>query len=236
MTGTVAEETDVTRILNRDASAQILSQACRKGALVRLHVTVAGVEAICTGVAVANDRSKLTIKVRRIAPSVAAVLRDSAVRADIGLADAWYTFETRSMSPVPQVADGLLHITAPTAMSVIERRKSRRRRFHGPSEVTLRAIGGTEPWHGRARLLNLSADGIACKVREEDTPRTTTGRRFHVLFRLDGSRHEFNLIGRVVNVTRGGSLDHAVVGMQFVDEDQSASDIRTLREALQHAG
>lgn len=126
-------------------------------------------------------------------------------------------------------------MTEPTATTVIERRKSRRRRFREPAEVTLHATGEGEPWHGRATLLNLSMDGIACRVREENTAHTAVGQILRVMFCLNRGLQEFALTGRVINVTQAGSPRHAVVGMEFVADDRSASAKEALRAALQDA-
>ena len=73
-------------------------------------------------------------------------------------------------------------MTEQPTTTVIERRKNRRRRFQEPADVTLRATSGPKPWHGLGTLLNLSMNGIACRVREEDAAHTAVGQTLRVMF------------------------------------------------------
>jgi len=126
-------------------------------------------------------------------------------------------------------------MTERTTTAVIERRKSRRRRFREPTEVTLRTTSGSEKWHGLGALFNLSMDGIACRVREEDTPHTAVGRTLRVMFYLKHSSQEFDVTARVISVTRAGSPGHAVIGMEFIGDERLASAKKALRAALEDA-
>lgn len=126
-------------------------------------------------------------------------------------------------------------MTGQPTTTVIERRKSRRRRFQEPAQVTLRAMSGSQKRHSRGALLNLSMDGIACRVREEDTDQMAVGQTLRVMFYLSRIPQEFDLIGRVISVTGAGSPGHAVIGMEFIDDEHLASVKEALRAALEDA-
>jgi hypothetical protein len=236
MTATITEYAVIKRTLDAEGSGRVLRRACEEHAHVRLWAAVTGPEVACTGTAAACDGSQLTLEVGRIKPGVAAALPEALLQAEMGLGDARYAFETRCAGPMLQAVEGVLHVVQPTTMTAIERRRHRRRQFQKPTEVTLRATTGAERWNGRAALLNLSADGIACRVREEDIVHTPIGTILRLVFRLGHDFKEFDLTGRVINVTQAGSPHHAVIGMAFVDDSSLASAEEALRAALEDAG
>jgi hypothetical protein len=235
MTATITEYAVIKRTLDAEGSDRVLCRACEEHAHVRLRASANGPEVACTGTATACDGSQLTLEVGKMEPGVAAALPEASLQAEMGLADARYAFETRCAGPMPQTDEGVLHVIQPTTMTVIERRRHRRRQFQKPTEVTLRATTGAERWNGRAALLNLSTDGIACRVREEDARHTGVGTILRLVFCAGPGLKEFNLAGRVINVTQAGSPRHAVIGMAFVDDSSLASAEEALRAALEDA-
>ncbi len=116
--------------------------------------------------------------------------------------------------------------------AVADRRKARRRQWQDPTVVMLHTVGENEHWQCEAMLLNLSPDGMACRVRNPDASGLETGRTFLVMFRL-GESSPFEFLGRVTNVTEGGSTGHSVVGFEFAKGLHPVPNRRRLQDALE---
>ncbi len=235
MAGTIIPEGRIRRTLDAEAADRAMLQACRQRATLHLRAGEATIEATCVGIAFGSEGSQLTLKVQAIDPRIADDLATATVQADMGLADAQYTFETRFVGPISLDGEGLVHIAEPASVTVIERRRSRRRWLRKTTEVTLLPVEPGDPWQCRAVLLNLSEDGMACRIRQDQTSHTPIGQTLLVRFHLEPDTEDFELSGRVISVTQAGSSYQAVLGTEFIDDERLASARDALRGALRDA-
>lgn len=113
-----------------------------------------------------------------------------------------------------------------------DRRQSRRRRLRKPTEVSLHGTGRQGPWRRLGTLLNLSQDGMACRLHKGDTAGLVYGQTLRVVFCLEGVLPPFDLPGQVSNITEGGTADHVVVGIAFLADGQQEDLRDRLRRTL----
>ena len=85
---------------------------------------------------------------------------------------------------------------------------------------------------GRGKLLNLSPEGIACRVPEASAKELTMGQVLQVAFVVGPSPDVFDLNARVVNVTEGGTRGQFVIGLEFVTDDRLEAGGDRLRKTL----
>ncbi len=124
--------------------------------------------------------------------------------------------------------------TAPQGMTEgpgFERRRSRRRRLQKPSEVRLHGLGDELGWHCAGALLNVSNDGIACRIANKDAGALCIGQTIQAVFGL-GSSRTFELTARITNTTPAGTAGHRVLGLEFVEDAKSKAAQAALREAI----
>jgi hypothetical protein len=116
------------------------------------------------------------------------------------------------------------------AIDLADRRRSRRRELHEPTDVALFGTGKNDEWHCGAVMLNASAGGIACRVCVADAARLTVGRVLRVVFRLGDSTEPFDFRARAIKATECASPGHIVLGLEFIiDGDQLAERKRILQ-------
>lgn len=116
---------------------------------------------------------------------------------------------------------------------IVERRRTPRRQFVDPVQVTLRGIGGRDPIP--AALLNAGPGGLACRVSHEALRSTPiVGRVARVDLTIDADE-SLALYARVINAT-AGSPGHVVLGMEFLPEEKAAPHGARFRAVLRQAG
>ena len=232
----ITTETEVTRTLGPEASARVLAQAWQVGVDLRLRNLGTGMEAVCVTVNSDDVGTTLTVKVGAGAGGTGSIPTGADVVAELILAGRRYAFQTRCLEPPSQALDDLLRMERPKVVTVIERRRSRRREFQESTEVMLQAADGDASWQNRGTLLNLSMDGMACRIRAEDTMNIAVGSPLRVTFSPSGSLCELAINARVINVTRGASPGRAIVGMEFTDVESPSFPREVLRNALAGTG
>lgn len=114
-----------------------------------------------------------------------------------------------------------------------ERRRSPRRRLREPTEVALRTTEMGAGWHGQASLLNISPEGIACRLTPADGAKLTIGQPLRVTLDLGSPPVAFDLAARVINITVGGTGDRLIVGLEFIADNSVDVNRQRLREACQ---
>ncbi len=143
-----------------------------------------------------------------------------------------YLFATRPLDPPPLSSCEVLLVARPTTLTVLERRRSRRRNLREPSTVVLHLPDERDAWQCAASILNVSADGLACRVENADAERIPVGRNVVTDFQVSVVDERFQMTGRVVNSTRAGTPGHVVLGVEFLTEEASHAQRTRLREAL----
>jgi hypothetical protein len=233
---------DTARQLEPQEAVRVLGTAVSGGVDVKLHVSGNGVEYEGYAVLSGDDGSHLLLTCE--APwrttsgeteerPFAAVQTTSVVRVVFAVMGARYLFETRCAETVVNGKPPVIRLVKPTIVFLADRRRSPRHRWRKPTEVSLAAAGANDRWRCTAALLNVSPDGVACRVAASDMESLSVGQVVGAQFRLDSLSPEFSLPVRVTNVTEGGTVDQMVVGLEFiVDTDLAVAEQVRLREAL----
>lgn len=141
-----------------------------------------------------------------------------------------YAFSTRPLDPPPLSSSDVLLVARPTNVSVLDRRRSRRRDLRSASSVTLRRIGGKGHWSCRAPILNVSPDGLACRADMSDAQQIPVGTDVVSEFQVESEEEAFQFSGCVVNSTRAGSPDQVVLGIEFLPNESSTLERERLRQ------
>ncbi|MGB2985583.1 MAG: PilZ domain-containing protein [Phycisphaerae bacterium] len=211
-------------------TARVLAKALEEHARVDLRADSEGVEVACCGTVVGVDDSHLALDV---GPAAGMVLGSSVLRAGIEIGHAQYVFETRCADETAEIEPGVIRVVKPDSITPAERRRSPRRQLHEPTEVILRPAGDGDESHGPGAMLNLSPDGIACRIPIPGTEALAIGQTLRVEFRLGASSRAFHLNGRISNITQGGTINHLVVGLEFIADERLTASRERLRKALE---
>ena len=116
-----------------------------------------------------------------------------------------------------------------------ERRRSRRRRLHKPCEVQLHGVGDELGWQATGALLNVSTDGVACRLANQKAYDLCVRQTVRVVFRIGSSPTRFDLKAQITNLTAAGTPEHQVLGLEFVDDANLEAAQPALREAIANA-
>ncbi len=115
----------------------------------------------------------------------------------------------------------------------VERRTKRRRTLRKQTKVSLSRRDSESSWHCEGLMLNLSERGLACRVAKADFPEEHDGARIVVGFSLDDRAAGFDLPAQIVNVTEAGTPAFLVVGLEFLEIDESVESYVELQRILQ---
>lgn len=114
-----------------------------------------------------------------------------------------------------------------------ERRRSPRRRLRAPTEVALRTTEMGASWHGRALLLNISPEGLACRLTAAEGAKLKIGQPVRLTLNVGTPLTAFDLAARVVNITEGCTADRLIFGLEFMADNNAVVNRQQLREACQ---
>jgi hypothetical protein len=143
-----------------------------------------------------------------------------------------YAFETTCADETAPDQPVTLRVQKPDAILIADRRRSPRRRLRRPTTVSLHNTGTEREWCSEAVMLNLSAEGVACRLAGHDSLALKINQTARVLFTLGASSTMFDLTGRVTNITQGGTPGHVVVGLAFVADEKLEQNRTRLRQVL----
>lgn len=217
-----------TSELDRKTTARILAGAVRAGASIELCVLGDPLQIACSAAVTGESGETLLLNLLGSEAAVRAVRQADLLEATLAADGQWYSFETRRADGDQGEATSGLTVRKPTTMTVADRRRSPRRRLRGAAWVLLKAGQGSHPWRGKAALLNLSMDGLACRVTKDDAEALHTDQSVQVTFDAADRSGPFELTARVTNVTEGASC-RCVVGLEFVDDERLAACRARLR-------
>jgi c-di-GMP-binding flagellar brake protein YcgR len=194
-----------------------------------------GAEVLQEGTIVGERGPDLTIEEDSVNPVARAVMLESTVTASLEIDGALYVLET-TVSGVPAGAEpGTIHLRKPAEIMRMDRRRSPRRRLREPAEILLRAPAVDESWQCKAAMLNLSLTGVACRVPGVCAAPIYAGLIVQVTLRFGARSDAYELNGQVVNITQGGTPEHLVVGLEFVNDKKLEASRAVIRDALDNA-
>jgi len=218
--------------VDADATARALAQAAQSHIQVDFWAEGDRVEFSCTGTLLGADESYLLVNV---GPAVGALLCSPIIHSAIEIDGAPYVFDTRCADELAEVEPGVIRLLKPATIAVAERRRSPRRRLREVAEVTLRPAEECDDSQVRATLLNLSPDGLACRIATCDSGSLAVGAVVRVAFRPGVSTRVLHLNGRVISVIEGGTVENLVVGLEFIADERLTACRDRLHKALEMA-
>ncbi len=123
-------------------------------------------------------------------------------------------------------------IERPAEISLVERRHFLRTRLARSSKVALEWRDGTGSHRHLADLLNISADGLACRIPNAVGAGLEKRARLRVGFRLPDQAADFAFDAWVTN-KMPASEGCMILGVQFVTSGEDAALIVALRSAIE---
>lgn len=213
--------------LDPDASSAVLDRAISAKATIQLTTAFDDEANATLGIIIGGNDDTLRVEVEEA--EVAALAGE--MNACLTLKHDRYTFTARCLMARHEDGAVIVLVTRPATIALAERRRSRRRTLRRASEVALFMQNPDDSWTCTAALLNLSPDGLACRIPAHQRRRLTIGAHLRVVFGIDDRSQRFELAARISNAIQGGSADTVVLGMQFTFE---GADMQ-IRDRLQAA-
>lgn len=220
--------------LDRKATARILARAVRAGASIELCVLGDTLQIACSAAVTGESGGILILSLLGSEAAIRAVTQADSLNATLAADGQWYGFKTQRADDSPGESAPAMTIRKPVTMTVADRRRSPRRRLRGAAWVSLETSDGTQAWRGQAALLNLSMNGLACRVAKDDAEALQREQSVQVTFRAAERSESFELTARVTNVTEG-TPGRCVLGLEFIDDERLAA-CRTRLHAVAQAG
>lgn len=137
------------------------------------------------------------------------------IDAQMVLGGTLYLFDTHLVDVDHAEPGTLLLIATPAVLQVAQRRRFQRRTLMSKCNVRLTGGRDDEQWASTGRLLNLSGDGMACRIDEATAKRLKTGDTLHVQFHPAEADTPFEFSSAVTNLSEAGSEGFALLGLQF---------------------
>jgi len=216
--------------LTRQAAKQTVDAAVRTHAQVVLESAAFG-NATLNGLLISGDDHALLIEITG-EPALNVDQIEGVSCEGQMYADRRYRFTATIMAVPGWGKTRAVAITRPTALSVMDRRRFLRTPLAPPTTVLL-AWGASDAQHShRVSLLNISADGMACRVRDDVLFAIERNEPIRVSFELPDADCGFRLAARLTN-TVPGSEGSTIIGLQFTAAKEDAKAISALRIAIE---
>jgi len=225
MAQALASATQSVRELTARASADLLAKAVRARSIVRVELDD-GSDRTCCARLVGADGARLMLAADE-GPGSTLLPTSAPLLVNLTVAGRRYTFASRCVVESTASPEDAVAITRPRSVAAVERRRSRRR-FMGNTTVTLTHATETGPVHYRAAMLNLSADGLACRVSAAEADALTRERTVRAQFALGSPPVPLEVTGRLVSRTDAGTPGQVVLGLEFLEDEAS----RAARERI----
>ncbi|MFH1418939.1 MAG: PilZ domain-containing protein [Planctomycetota bacterium] len=215
--------------LDRDASQRAMDTATRTQAQVVLSgAAFAGTTV--NGFLISGDEAALLIEVTGRLPVPIDSLIGAPCETQV-FSEQRYIFSTTINSAPRWGKSRVLAISRPGVIAVIERRRFLRAMLAPSSRVDLQWPHGGVTHRHLAAMLNVSADGLACRVDELSAKAIETDSLLQASFDLPGRSEPFHLQATVMNKVPG-SDGCTIIGLQFLQTPDIAGQLDALREAL----
>jgi len=225
--------TDQICQLDGETTNRVFRTAIEERAAVQVRADCAGWELAGCAACIGEDGSHLILELGNTDPQTQAILESSPLQLSMEVAGAQYCFETRFADQTTKAEPGMVRVLKPLTITSAERRRSPRRRLRKPTDVALQGSEPDDGWHCTAAMLNLSPEGIACRIPAQDADLLHIGQTLQVSFQLHASAPTLDLNGRIISITQGGTPNHLVVGLEFIMDRRLKASRATLWDALE---
>ncbi len=234
MTEILAAPHVIARDLDPEVTDRLFAEAAQQRSAARVSCVRRGLTLTWPCTLAAQVDTSLTLELDGAAVARRPVPAGAPLEVRMDTAAGPYVFETRSVDG-PRLDIAMLRVVKPRSLARADRRRARRRQLHQPTEVVLRGDDGDGGWRCCGTLLNVSPDGIACRLPNAATASLRVNQVAGVTFSLGQGRHEFDLPARVVNMTGHGDGRRWIAGLAFTRGAKLAAAGEKLRQAVRGA-
>jgi c-di-GMP-binding flagellar brake protein YcgR len=201
------------------ATESLLGRAAARRAPLGLLVEYGGLCRRFSGELLGASNGVLEIRLEAGADIRALPVECSRLQARFELDNRRYSFETRLAPEGESPRGDVVRIVAPATLRSVDRRRTIRRRLRRAAPVVLISDGPGPKRTMQGAVLNLSSDGLACRIRRSESGGIRPGRTIRALFNADAHGEAIELTARVVSMTPAGTRDHQILGLEFVVDD-----------------
>ncbi len=211
-------------------SARLVEQALRQKADVTLNPrTGAGTMRWSGSLSERRDES-LFVKMDE---GVTPVLPSTYCEAAFSVHGAEYLFATNVLDVLEGEGGTCVEIACPRCLQTWQRRRFVRAAIAPSARVYLGGPGTQGLAGAEGVLLNVSRQGLACKVERSVADRYTLEEAVDVVFSLRPFDTEFALPARLRGKTAAASSEQTILRLEFHPTDQGDEQIQRLSEALE---
>jgi hypothetical protein len=199
--------------ISPDVTVRIIERAVRKNAAIRLEFSeVLGIDEQVGRLTCAR-RDSLIVTLDVVRPE--ATWRSACCDGSFMLDHAEYMFTSSILDFSTNGPSGALEILRPELLQTWQRRRFMRATVADSARVVLSAPGDFDhPWFA-GDILNVSEDGLACRVERVDADRRAIGDVLGVKFPLGSDDRPHTLNAVVKSKTPGGTEGTIILGIQF---------------------
>jgi hypothetical protein len=213
--------------LDRDASQKIIDAAVHTHAQIVVEPSAAGQPPLNAFLVSADANAILAELTARPRISLAGLI---GTDCHVQLFDKQRYYFAARIIAAPNWSDtSALAVSRPAALTVLDRRRFVRAKLAPSSRVVISWDDAEAQHRHQAATLNVSADGIACRIEKLAVASLIVGDTIHASFELPDHPHRFELDARISNMTPAGQ-DHMILGMSFTG-DRAGDPHRALLHA-----
>ena len=217
--------------LDEQSSARVLERAVRAKALLELRAKVGGPAETMAARLIEIRGDSLFVSVTDSLD--AALLRSAYCDVGLMLENQQYLFSTNVLDVLDSMEGKRLELVRPRMLQALQRRRFVRADLAESSRVCLGAPGDFDHPACHGVLLNVSCDGLACRVDRGDADAHDVGEMVGVSFSIGALEDRFEFNAAVQNKTRAGTEGTVILGLQFYQTPPRHEQASRLREALE---
>ena len=212
-------------------SVRIVEQAVRRKAVVVFRPVGDRELSSMTGCIVEGTRETLSVQIEEgiEETSVRGAHYDAVLKMD----GQEYFFGADILSVAEQSDGWLIQLNRPTMLQMWQRRKFIRAKVADSTTVGISAAGEFERTKFEGAMLNVSEDGLACRVEKAVADYYAVDEVVGLKFKMQDCEKDIACNAKIKAKTPGGTPGTIILGMQFELSSMSSSERADLSSALQ---
>ena len=209
-------------------TARLLELTGRQRAPILFSIASACEHERLTGHVVSVDSESIYVRLDDATEVDRRALPTACCEVTLVLGGERFHFETAILGVIAEDERILVELIRPTQVNRLQRRRFDRCDLHDSVAVHLREPDGTSAWCCTGTLLNVSPDGLACRVDMADADRLLVNDWLAIRFELVSADAPFAFIAAVRAKTPAGDADKIILGLQF----KIGAQARPMRDRL----
>lgn len=216
--------------LNQDASQKILDSAVHTHAQIVVEPSAAGQPPLNAFLVSADSNAILAELTSKPRASIANLI---GTDCHVQLYDKQRYYFAAKIIAIPNWSETTaVALSRPNQLTVLDRRRFVRAKLAPSSRIVLTWNEPQSQHRHQAVTLNISADGVACRIEKMAAASLMIGDVIHVSFELPDCPQRFELDARISNMTPTGD-DLVILGMSFTGDRAADPQRSKLHEALE---